>query len=254
MPRFRLCGTEVNGKCGEKGPAFTRRRPRLVPRHPASDSVRDGFEGRGCPAPGPRAMTTRELPRMPDEQAPFWRRKAMSEMTQRRMGEPVRRLRPLLPQQADRRTTPTTHCSPTSAASCSTAQTCRCTRLCPPPGQGARLRAAHPAQCAAADLAAADLRLSPGGGGQGPRLVAPARLRRSARPCTRPASRCAGAWRRARRTCRTRSSRNISSAGRGNGRRGRRGGCRQRRGRPRDARARRFNGRSRGREQTINSL
>ena len=39
-------------------------------------------------------------------------------------------------------------------------------RLCPPPGQGDGLRAADPAQRAAAQLAAADLRLSPGGGGR----------------------------------------------------------------------------------------
>ena len=41
------------------------------------------------------------------------------------------------------------------------------------------------------------------------------------RPCTRPASRCAAASRRARRTCRTRSWRSTLSVGRGNGRRGR---------------------------------
>ena len=91
----------------------------------------------------------------------------------RRMGKPVRRLRPLLPEQADRRghqrdgvyrrqlQAARLHKLPLQ-------------RLCPPPGQGEGLRAAHPAQCAAAQMAAADLRLSPGGGGQGSRLVAPA--------------------------------------------------------------------------------
>jgi len=44
------------------------------------------------------------------------------------------------------------------------------------------------------------------------------------RRCTPPASRCAGALRRARRTCRTKSSRNILWAGRGSGRRGRSAG------------------------------
>ena len=43
-----------------------------------------------------------------------------------RMGEPVRRLRPLLPEQADRRRHATRPCSPTSAAGCSTRKTCRC--------------------------------------------------------------------------------------------------------------------------------
>ena len=90
------------------------------------------------------------------------------------------------------------------------AKTCRCTRLCPPAGPREGLRAADPAQREAADLAAADLRLPAGGGGRGSGLVAPAGVGRARRRCTRPASRCAAGWRRARRTCRTRGWRSIS--------------------------------------------
>ena len=102
---------------------------------------------------------------MPDQQAPFWRRKTLAEMTQRRMGEPVRRLRPLLPDKLRTRT-PTRHLFTDVGCRLLDGQSCRCTRLREPPGQGARLRAADAAQCAAAELAAADLRLPAGGGGQ----------------------------------------------------------------------------------------
>ena len=163
-------------------------------------------------------------PSMPDEKAPqpapFWRTKTMGEMTQARMGEPVRRLRPLLPEQADRRGHQPhgVHRRRLQAAG---RRDLPLHRLCPPPGAREGLRAADPAQCAKALLAAADLRLSPGGRGARPVLVAPAGYPATPRRCTRPASRCAGAWRRARRTCRTTSWRSTSSVGRGRCRRGR---------------------------------
>ena len=155
---------------------------------------------------------------MPDDKgpqlAPFWRTKRLGEMTQRRMGEPVRRLRPLLPEQADRRGHQRDRVHRRRLQAPGRADL-PLHRLRPPPGQGEGLRAAHPAQCAPAFLAAADLRLQIGGRGARPLLVAPARVRPTRRRCTKPASRCAGASRRARRTCRTTSSRSTSSVGRG---------------------------------------
>ncbi len=129
----------------------------------------------------PRARATRaafkDSPRMADRQspnqtvkqaadkAPFWRRKALSQMTQRRMGEPVRRLRALLPEQADRRghQRDRVHRRRLPAAR---RQDLPLLRLCPPPAPREGLRAADPAQRAQAYLAAADLRLPAGGGGQ----------------------------------------------------------------------------------------
>ena len=114
---------------------------------------------------------------MPEPEAPFWRTKSMTEMTRARVGEPVRRLRALLPQQADRRATPARPCTPTSAAGCSTTRPAAARDYAHRQAPGEGLRAADLAQRVAAVLAAADLRLPDRGEGPGPGLVAPAGLR-----------------------------------------------------------------------------
>ena len=88
----------------------------------------------------------------------------MKEMTAFRMGEPVRRLRPLLPDQARRTRTPTGPITPTSAAGCWTGR--------PAAARDYKNRTAKVQDCvrltprniSSDRLAAADLRLSPRGG------------------------------------------------------------------------------------------
>ena len=108
---------------------------------------------------------------------PFWRRKSLAQMTKAGVGKPLRRLRPLLPQQArggghrqdllHRRRLPPAR-----------RRGLPLPRLPAPARQGQRLRPPHPQKPRPHLLAAAVLRLRPRRRGQGPLLVAPARLRR----------------------------------------------------------------------------
>ena len=132
---------KVNGNCGGKGavPQAGDERPVLPGLSTAMTELALKRRHKGL-SRIPRPCADPANPRSGDA-------RRCQEMTRSRVGEPVRRLRPLLPQQAEDEDTDKTvyHRRRLQAAR---RPSCRCTRLCAPPGQGAGLRAADAAQCA----------------------------------------------------------------------------------------------------------
>src|SRR4029079_5768195 len=96
----------------------------------------------------------------------------------RRMGEPLRWLRPLLPEQADRRGYRRDRVYRRRLQIARWAEL-SLSRLCAASVEGEGLRSAHTAQRAPPQVVTADLRLSSGCGRQGPCVVASAGVRRS---------------------------------------------------------------------------
>jgi uncharacterized cysteine cluster protein YcgN (CxxCxxCC family) len=124
---------------------------------------------------------------------PFWKRKRLSEMTQGRMGEPVRRLRPLLPQQADGGGLRPTFYTDV-ACRLLDAQILPLLRLQEPGGQGEGLRHAHRATSGRISWLPPTCGYVLVARGPRPLLVAPARLGRPGDGARRRASRCAARW------------------------------------------------------------
>ncbi len=140
---------------------------------------------------------------MADPQAPFWRRKTMAQMTRAEWESLCDGCgRCCLNKLIDEDTNATVY----TDVSCKLldCQSCRCSDYAHRQAKVKESGCRRPAPTGWWRRA----RISPGG----------TRWCRGApRRCTRPASRCADALRRAKPTCRTRSSRNTSSAGRASG-------------------------------------
>ena len=140
----------------------------------------------------------------PADELPFWRRKAMKDMTPRGVGEPVRRLRPLLPQQAAGGGLRPHLSTPTSAAGCSTAQSCRCTDYANRSAKVKDCVTLTPRNINRISWLPPTCGYRLVGGGQGFVLVASAGVGRPGDGARGRACRCAARWARARSMCRTR--------------------------------------------------
>ena len=139
----------------------------------------------------------------PADELPFWRRKAMKDMTAAEwesLCDGCGRccLNKLQEEGTDRTYYTDVGCKLLDG------QTCRCTDYAEPLRQGEGLRHAHVAQHQPHLMAAADLRLQARGGGEGFVLVASAGVRRPGDGAPGRACRCAARSARARSTCRTR--------------------------------------------------
>ena len=126
-------------------------------------------------APGPRSGT-RSMTNSKPESQPFWKLKAFEEMTTGGVGEPVRRLRALLPRQARGRRH-RRHSLYRRRLHVARRQDLPLSRLSSPKQSGSRLRPADALRRSHALLAAGHLRLSTCLGRQGPTELASARLR-----------------------------------------------------------------------------
>ena len=145
----------------------------------------------------------------PADELPFWRRKAMKDMTPAEwesLCDGCGRccLNKLQEEGSDRTYYTDVGCKLLDG------QTCRCTDYANRSAQGEGLRHAHLAQHQPHLMAAADLRLQARGGGQGFVLVASAGVGRPGDGARGRACRCAARWARARSMCRTRIWRIIS--------------------------------------------
>ena len=201
--------------CGEGwGGAFGKREICATPPRRVAPTLPTRGRVAVAPACGIRKRSGMSLPAekptpAPADELPFWRRKAMKDMTPGGVGEPVRRLRPLLPEQAaggGHRP----HLLHRRRLQAPGRADLPLHRLRQSLGQGEGLRHADDAQHQPHLMAAADLRLQARGGGEGFVLVASARLRRPGDGASRRGCRCGGRSARARSTCRTRIWRIIS--------------------------------------------